>query len=70
MILRIAYGRLKRGGGAKYRNYGYTKQFFNPKKEAKLTSIIDPIFNVQNPNYGRGEGAASVCSNLNSSSEE
>jgi hypothetical protein len=35
MILRIAYGRLKRGGGAKYRNYGYTKQFFNPKKEAK-----------------------------------
>lgn len=65
-------GGLKEGGGAKYRNYGYTKQFFNPKKEAKLTSIIDPIFNVQNPNYGRGEGAASVCSNLNStgSSEE
>ena len=28
-------GGLKEGGGAKYRNYGYTKQFFNPKKEAK-----------------------------------
>ena len=35
MILRIAYGRGLKEGGAKYRNYGYTKQFFNPKKEAK-----------------------------------